>query len=137
MRTTQPDRRPRALPLLLALGVYLAVAVGITWPLATRLTTHVAGFGFGDGYEVVRQVWWAREQIAAGRNPFDQPLLVYPDGFTSWLQWTAPLQYLPAALLAFVVSPLAAFNLALLITLAVRAINIVARVFFRDKAAGR
>ena len=123
MRTTQPDRRPRALPLLLALGVYLAVAVGITWPLATRLTTHVAGFGFGDGYEVVRQVWWAREQIAAGRNPFDQPLLVYPDGFTSWLQWTAPLQYLPAALLAFVVSPLAAFNLALLITLALNGLG--------------
>lgn len=104
--------------ILLPLLVYSVVAVIITWPLAARLTTHVAGFGFGDGYEVVRQVWWAHEQITHGNNPFDQPLLVYPDGFTSWLQWTQPLQYLPAALLAFVVSPLTAFNLALLITLA-------------------
>ena len=63
------------------------------------------------------------KQIAAGRNPFDQPLLVYPDGFISWLQWTQPLQYLPAALLAFVVSPLAAFNLTLLITLALNGVG--------------
>lgn len=123
MRTTQPDQWSRALPVLLALGIYLVVAVGMTWPLATQLSTHVAGHGFGDSYEVVRQVWWAREQIAAGRNPFDQPLLVYPDGFTSWLQWTQPLQYLPAALLAFAVSPLVAFNLMVLITLALNGLG--------------
>ena len=117
-RGRRPDALAHALSILLPLLVYGAVAVLITWPLAGRLTTHVAGFGFGDGYEVVRQVWWAHEQIAHGNNPFDQPLLVYPDGFTSWLQWTQPLQYLPAALLAFVVSPLTAFNLTLLITLA-------------------
>lgn len=123
MHDNPPNRWLRALAVLLPLAVYLAAAVLITWPLAARLTTHVAGHGFGDGYEVVRQVWWAREQIAAGRNPFDQPLLVYPDGFTSWLQWTQPLQYLPAALLAFVVGPLAAFNLTLLITLALNGLG--------------
>lgn len=127
MRIHPADRLPHALHRrvwrLLPPVVYLAVAVLMTWPLAARLTTHVAGFGFGDGYEVIRQVWWAREQIAAGRNPFDQPLLVYPDGFTSWLQWTQPLQYLPAALLAFLVSPLAAFNLVLLLTLALNGLG--------------
>ena len=127
MRIHPADRLPHALRRrvwwLLPLAVYLAVAVLMTWPLAARLTTHVAGFGFGDGYEVIRQVWWAREQIAAGRNPFDQPLLVYPDGFTSWLQWTHPFQYLPAALLAFLISPLAAFNLTLLIALALNGLG--------------
>lgn len=121
------DRLPRALRRrvwwLLPPAVYLAAAVLMTWPLAPRLTTHVAGFGFGDGYEVIRQVWWAREQIAAGRNPFDQPLLVYPHGFTSWLQWTQPLQYLPAALLAFFVSPLVAFNLVLVLALALNGLG--------------
>jgi len=101
----------------LPLAFFGFVAIVLTWPLAARLTTHAAGTTYGDSDEVIRHIWWASEQLAAGRNPFDQPLLAYPTGFTSWLQWTHPLQYLPGALLAFVVSPVAAFNLALLITL--------------------
>lgn len=103
---------------VIPLLVYGAAALALTWPLARHLTTHAAGAGYSDSYEVIRHGWWAREQILDGRDPFDQPLLVYPDGFRSALMAAQPIQYLEVAALALVVSPLTAFNLALLLTLA-------------------
>lgn len=102
---------------ILPLLVYTIAALAVTWPLARHLDTRAAGAGYGDSYEVTRHIWWAREALLDGHNPFDQRALVYPDGFMSWVQWSHPLQYLPGALLALVVSPLAAFNLALIGTL--------------------
>jgi len=116
---TRADRARRVWTWVgLPAAVYLAAAVWLTWPLARQITTHAAGTGYSDSYEVIRHVWWAREALLDGQNPFDQPLLAYPDGFTSWVQWTHPLQYLPPALLALALTPLAAFNVMLLIVLA-------------------
>lgn len=118
MDTMQSERGQRAMRwVVLPVLVYTLATVAITWPLAIRLASHAAGTGYSDTYEVVRHVWWAREALSEGHNPFDQPLLAYPDGFTSWVQWSHPLQYLPAALLAFIVSPLVAFNVVLMLTL--------------------
>ena len=55
---------------------------------------------------------------------------------------SSPMANLPVVIFQFAMSPYdnwirLAWGGALLITLAVLAINIVARVFFRDKAAGR
>ena len=97
--------------------IYLVATIGVTWPLARQLTSHAAGTGYSDSYEVIRHIWWAREALLDGHNPFDQTLLAYPDGFMSWVQWSHPLQYIPPALLALVVSPLTAFNLTLLAVL--------------------
>jgi len=77
----------------------------ITWPLVPHLTTHAAGAGYGDSYEVIRHAWWTREALMDGHNPFDQPLLVFPQGFNSRLQWTHPFQYVYPALLALVSVP--------------------------------
>lgn len=102
---------------VLPVVVYIVAAVLITWPLARQLTTHAAGAGYSDSFELIRHTWWTREAVLDGHNPFDQPLLVYPQGFNSRLQWTHPFQYVYPALLALVFSPLTAFNLALLIVL--------------------
>ena len=85
---------------ILPLLVYVAAALIVTWPLARDLETRAAGAGYGDTYEVTRHIWWAREALISGHNPFDQTALVYPDGFMSWVQWSHPLQYLPGALVA-------------------------------------
>ncbi len=103
---------------VLPLVVYLLAAVIVTWPLARHLNDRAAGTGYADTYEVTRHIWWAGEALRQGANPFDQRLLAYPDGFMSWVQWAHPLQYLPGALLSLIVAPLTAFNIALLITLA-------------------
>ncbi len=103
---------------MLPLVVYMLAAVIVTWPLACHLGDRAAGTGYADTFEVTRHIWWANQALRQGANPFDQRLLAYPDGFMSWVQWAHPLQYLPGAMLAFVLSPLMAFNVWLLITLA-------------------
>ncbi len=103
--------------IVLPLVVYTLLALIITWPLAKQINTHAAGAGYSDTYEGVRGAWWMREAILDGKNPYNQTLLVYPRGFTSWLQWAHPMGYLPPALLSLVVSPLAAYNLILLLAL--------------------
>jgi hypothetical protein len=102
-----------ALPVI----VYTVVALGMTWPLVKHLNSHAAGVSYGDSTELIRHTWWIREALWHGENPFRQTLLIYPRVFTSWVQWSQPLQYFPPALLALVFSPTAAFNLALLIVL--------------------
>jgi len=102
----------------LPLAVYLLAAAIVTWPLARHLGDRAAGTGYADTLEVTRHIWWAREALLDGSNPFDQRLLVYPDGFMSWVQWAHPLQVLPGALLALVLPPLTAFNILLIVTLA-------------------
>ncbi|NDJ76099.1 MAG: hypothetical protein GYB65_07555 [Chloroflexi bacterium] len=120
----QSERARRALVwVVLPLVVFMLAAIFVSWPLARDLDTRAAGAGYGDSYEVIRHGWWTREALLDGQNPVKQDLLVYPDGFTSWVQWTHPLQYLPPALLGLVVSPVTAFNLALLLVLVLNGLS--------------
>jgi len=97
---------------------YLVVAVVITWPLVTVLSTQLIGHPFGDSYEYVRHIWWIKHALQTGQPIFDQPLLVYPDGLTGAWLWGNPLQSFPAWLFAFILPLPAAFNFSALLTLA-------------------
>lgn len=97
---------------------YLGLAVLITWPLVTVMSTELVGHPFGDSYEYVRHIWWIKHALQTGQPIFDQPFLAYPDGLSgNWL-WGNPLQSFPAWFFAFVLPLPSAFNLALLLTLA-------------------
>ncbi|MCZ7541310.1 MAG: hypothetical protein M5U29_15655 [Anaerolineae bacterium] len=109
--------RRLAIGAALPLALYLLAAVIVTWPLAWHLNDRAAGLPHGDTLEVTRHIWWAREALLDGANPFDQRLLAYPDGFMSWVQWAHPLQVLPGALLSLAIPPLTAFNILLIVTL--------------------
>lgn len=113
VRFAQHGWRLIGLPLL----TYTLVMLMVTWPLALHLSEYVAGAGYSDSYEYVRLGWWARYALQNGFNPFYQSLLGYPAGFFSATQWMQPLIYWPIGLLAFIVSPAAAFNLWLLLEL--------------------
>ena len=63
-----PRTRRLLIGLALPLPVYVAVALIMTWPLVTRLTTHAAGAGYADSYEIIRHGWWIREAILDGRT---------------------------------------------------------------------
>jgi len=97
--------------------IYSAAALLITWPLITQISTYALGAGYGDQFENIRLSWWTHYALQHGFSPFYQTLLGYPDGFFSATQWTEPLTYWPAALLSFVVTPVAAYNLCVLISL--------------------
>lgn len=99
-------------------GLYLLVAVVITYPLITTLDSRVIGHPFGDSTEYLRHIWSFRHALQTGHAPFAYPLLLYPDGLSGALLWSIPLQSFPAWLLAFALPLPAAFNIAALLRLA-------------------
>lgn len=99
-------------------GLYLLVAIGITYPLIANLSTVITGFDYGDGYEMAHHLWWFKHALQTGQDIFFQPLLAYPDGIDAVTLWSNPLQFFPAWLLAFILPLPAAANLTLLLTMA-------------------
>ncbi len=109
----------RALPLNLAIyGLYLLLAVVMTWPLVTLMSTHFAGYPFGDAHEMTRHIWWIKHALQTGQPLIFQPLLGYPDGMQGVILWASPLQFFPGWLFAFFMPLPAAYNLFALLTLA-------------------
>ena len=108
-------------PMLRALaffGLYLLVAVLVTWPLLANLSSVFAGFVYGDAYETAHHVWWFTEALRTGQSPFFQPLLAYPAGLEGVTLWADPLHFFPAWLFALAMPLPAAINLQTLLTLA-------------------
>lgn len=99
-------------------GFYLLVAVIVTLPLVSVFATRFAGHPFGDTYELARHMWWIGHALRTGQPVFEQPLLAYPDGLDGALLWSYPLQSFPAWLFALFMPLPAAFNLSVLLRLA-------------------
>ncbi|MEO8610026.1 MAG: hypothetical protein ABI690_19185 [Chloroflexota bacterium] len=99
-------------------GAYLVAALLITWPLLTVFSTRFIGHPFGDTYEYAGLIWWMKHAVQTGAPLFFQPLLAYPDGLSAAYLWSIPLQSFPAWFFALVMSLPAAFNLSILLTLA-------------------
>ena len=97
---------------------YLICTAVITWPLVTRMNTHLAGFLFSDSAERARHVWWLAHALRTGQPLFWQPNLGWPDGMAGITLVGHPLQHIPAALLALFLPLLIADNLALLLQIA-------------------
>lgn len=65
------------LPVILAYGL---LALVLTWPLVTRLTTHVPGNGVDDP-PLTWNLWWISYALQElGQNPFDGTYLFHPIG---------------------------------------------------------
>ena len=89
---------------------YFGIACLITFPLITQLSTHLAGFAYGDGTEMARHIWWYNHALRTGDSIFWQPNLGYPDGMEGVLLWAHPQQFFPAWLLVFFMPLPAAAN---------------------------
>ena len=103
-------------PLLIALA-YFCVALALTWPAATTLTTRFIGGDTSDVHEMARHIWWLKHALANGDDPFYHALLAYPDGFGVVQPWAYPLQFFPMWLFAFVLPLPAAYNLGAWLTM--------------------
>lgn len=103
---------------LLVFAFYFALTLVVTYPLITVFSTRMVGHPLGDAYEYTHHIWWMKTALQTGQDPFFMPNLVYPQGVPAPLLWSLPLQSFPAWLLAFVLPLPAAFNLHLLLTLA-------------------
>lgn len=101
----------------LALAYFVLLNIIATYPLITVFHTHFIGDIFSDAYEYAHHIWWIKQAIATGQNPFFQPILAYPDGLTAYWLWSNPFQSFPAWLFAFVMPLPAAYNLSALVHL--------------------
>jgi hypothetical protein len=97
---------------------YLIAALVVTWPLITVFSTRLIGHPFGDSYEYIGLSWWFKHALQTGAPLFYYPLLAYPDGLSAIYLWSIPLQSFPTWLFAFIMPLPAAFNLSVLLTLA-------------------
>ena len=101
-----------------AFALYLLLACAITWPLVMNLGGQIVGWAVGDNYEMTRNIWWMAQALRTGQDMYYQSLLGYPHGFSSLPLAANQLQYFPAWAFALWVSPALAYNLTVLLYLA-------------------
>ena len=102
----------------LAYGFYLLVLMIVTQPLVTQLDRVLLGAWESDVHEYTRHIWWYGYALSNGEPLFHHTYLGYPDGLSAWWLWAIPLQSFPAALFALVMPLPAAYNLMVLLRLA-------------------
>lgn len=107
----------------LALLGYLGVAVWLTWPAVTHMTSQIATSGhdifFYYGSEDVAQnvwnLWWFQYALRHGLNPFFSVWLYHPEGVQFYLQTLNSVAALPMVPVAASLGPVAAYNVAILV----------------------
>lgn len=122
MSALHPVTRTRSLSrkLLAALAVfaaYAALACITTWPVVTRMTTHLPG----DSTDTMLHYWngwWVQQALKSGQSPFFTPYLFYPNGISLVTHNIAWFTVLPWLLLEPLFGGIVAYNLALLLNLA-------------------
>lgn len=87
---------------VLAFFAYGLLAVGMTLPVATRLTTHLVGYG-NDPYIHYWKTWWVGEALRRGTSPHFTDMLFHPNGASlvyhnfAWLNIAGSLVLRPVA----------------------------------------
>ena len=65
---------------LAVLAIYAVMAIGLTYPLVTRLSDSLPGIGT-DPYQHLWFAWWnGRSILSSDLSPFHCPLIYYPTG---------------------------------------------------------
>jgi hypothetical protein len=117
-------RSDRPLPAhLVAVLVYAALAIALTWPLASHLHDGLLGAGVGDNATFVWNFWWIRSVLhggvspaASAASPFWTPALFAPIGTSLVLHTTTLLPTVTATLLLPQAEPLVTHNAAVIVT---------------------
>lgn len=111
----QPGRLPLSAHVL-ALGAYAAITLVLTYPVALKLSSEVAGGG--DAWHNVWNLWWVKQALVDRHvNPYHTDLLYYPGGVNLYLHTltpTAGLISIPLQLLGLGLP--ATYNLVLLLS---------------------
>jgi hypothetical protein len=101
---------------LLTVGVYLLLALAVTWPLPLHLGDRIIANepGQNDGYLGIWNIWWTAQALISGSNPYFTPLLFYPQGLDLFWQTLSLPQGLLALPITLTLGPLPAYNLLIL-----------------------
>lgn len=102
---------------LIVLLAYAGVAVGMTWPITGRLSTHLPGHTT-DTLVHYWNGWWAQQALSHGQSPFHTEYLFHPQGLSLVYHNFAWLNILGWTLLELLIGGFAAYNIVLLLNLA-------------------
>jgi hypothetical protein len=86
----------------------------MTYPVARRLNTLLAGFPARDGWQYTWWLWFAKQLLLDGRGLADLHLLNHPAGLQHPYQWSLAYLSLIAVALESLFSPVTTFNLMVL-----------------------
>ena len=118
---TRQDRYRQLAPIL----TLVLVALYLTGPALSTFSTRYLGAEAGDAYKMARQIWWFKTALQQGEDIFGQSLLGHPEGYTLFRLWSNPLQFFPMWLFAFFMPLTAAYNLGLVLSLALNGISML------------
>ena len=112
--TASPMRSKGWQSQLLILVAYTLLALLLTWPMASKFSTHVPGDG-ADDPPLTWNLWWVRHALLEeGTNPFDSDYLFYPLGINLAFYTLTVLNGLLSIPLQLTVGLIPASNLILL-----------------------
>ena len=95
----------------LAILLFTAVYILVTWPLGKDMGTHVLGSYKGDGWKEVEQFWWYKHTVIdLGVSPFFDPNVFYPQGWNTITSSHSPTMMVPTIPFTLLLGPVAAFN---------------------------
>ena len=112
-------RRPLVRHNALLWGLYLLLALILTWPAARYLTSHLPGDG-GDDPAIAWNIWWVNYALLnEGQNPFQSDFMFYPVGINLAFYTLTVLNALSALPLLLNWGTITASNLHMLFTFVV------------------
>ena len=111
---------PRRIPrhLILSYVTCLLAALHLCSPILTSLSSQFLGGDTSDAYEAARHIWWFKTALTNGADVFWHASLGYPEGFSAVQLWANPLQFFPAWLFALAMPLAMAYNVTILLTMA-------------------
>ena len=118
-------------------GFYLLLACVITWPVIIKLSAGFMGGSTSDAYEMARHIWWFKHAWQNSLDPFWQSNLGYPAGINGVSLYANSLQFFPAWLFAFVMPLASAYNLTILLTMALNGWSLWFLLRYLLRVAGR
>lgn len=125
-------------PLGLALLLFGAAALVLTYPVGLQLASHLAGVPGQDAMQHLWISWWTQKSlIDLGADPAQVSWLYYPDGAPNQMLWVTPYPAVAGLPLSLLFGPVAAYNIHLLASFVLSALSAYLLVFYltRNRAA--
>lgn len=101
---------------LLPLLLYTALALLMTWPLALQFTNTVPGNAY-DSWQNMWNMWWLKEALLRGHNPYFTPMLYYPHGASLLLHTLNPINFLISLPVHALFGLVVAYNFVVIVSL--------------------
>lgn len=99
------------------LAAFLVLSCLHGYRVVAHLGTHIAGHG-GDGFQNLWNMWWFREALFSGQNPYFTPMLHHPHGVTLLYQTLNPFNCALALPFMALFGQPAAYNIVFLLSFA-------------------